>query len=331
MVEAEDRLKTIEFANMTVRKQLDKAQRQKEEKQASIRRRRLLMEQDQKKRLERETEIETTEFDFDRLRTERDQRQTAIQNQRRRICEELQLCYPIEPQPGKALAFTIRDLPLPNSEDLDSQPPETTAAALGAVAHVLQLLSFYLQHPLAYPVSPRGSTSTIYDPISLLKTTASSSSTSASPNPAHLTAAELKLRTYPLFSRSVPRFRFEYGVFLLNQNLRVLLDDAFGVRVLDLRQTLPNLKHLLYLATAGEGELPARKAGGVRGLLMRRGGPGAGERSGSVDSTSSRLSGLTLAGLGFVTGGGGGGAQNGQAQKAKSAAERLREIEAGGR
>ena len=40
-----------------------------------------------------------------------------------------------------------------------------------------------------------------------------------------------------------------------------------GLRVLDIRHTLPNLKYLLYVLTAGSGELPVRKAGGVRGLL----------------------------------------------------------------
>ena len=89
--------------------------------------------------------------------------------------------------------------------------------------------------------------------------------------------------------------------------------------MLDIRQTLPNLKYLLYVATAGEGELPARKAGGVRGLL--RGARPELERSGSMDSNSSRLSGLTLSSMGFRNPNGTG---NG---KAKSAADRLREFD----
>ena len=44
-----------------------------------------------------------------------------------------------------------------------------------------------------------------------------------------------------------------------------------GLRMLDIRHTLPNLKYLLYVLTAGTGELPARKAGGVRGLVGRVG------------------------------------------------------------
>ena len=44
---------------------------------------------------------------------------------------------------------------------------------------------------------------------------------------------------------------------------------------------MPNLLYAVYCATAGEGELPARKAGGVRGLLRQGGVPSevsAGER-----------------------------------------------------
>jgi hypothetical protein len=118
----------------------------------------------------------------------------------------------------------------------------------------------------------------------------------------------MTLRTYPLFSKAVPRFRFEYAVFLLNQDIRVLLENVFNLRVLDPRQTLPNLKYLFYVATAGEGELPARKAGGVKGLMRAP----VMQRLGSTDSSSSALSGLTLLSNG----------------KPKGAAERLKDISA---
>ena len=72
-------------------------------------------------------------------------------------------------------------------------------------------------------------------------------------------------RRYPLHPTSVA-YKFEYGVFLLNKDIEFLMCKA-GLRVLDIRHTLPNLKYLLYVLTAGSGELPARKAGGVRGLV----------------------------------------------------------------
>src|ERR1700712_4957638 len=171
-----------------------------------------------------------------------------MHGQRRRICEDLLRIYPIEPIEGRSLAFTIRGLQLPNSEFDDANADET-AAALGHVAQVVHLLSLYLSIPLPYPLHPRGSTSSIQDPISLSTGTTN----------------------YPLFTKSTARFRFEYAVFLLNKDIEVL-SNHIGLRVMDLRQTLPNLKYLLYISTAGTGELPARKAGGLRAFLRNGAG-----------------------------------------------------------
>lgn len=280
VAEGKDRLKTVEYAKKTVSKQLEKARHQIGEKRAALAKRRELMSNDLVKRKEKGSDMEEGRTNTPTVRASLDQDRKDIQNQRRRICEDLQKVYPIQPIKNKALAFTIRGLPLPNSEDIDASSPEITAAALGHIAHTLQLISFYLGTPLVYPVTPRASTSTIYDPISLLKTNA---------REAQRYGADKALRTYPLFSRGVPRFRFEYALFLLNKNIQLLLETGFGVRVLDIRHTLPNLKYLLYVATAGEGELPARKAGGIRGLMR---GAGAARRSASSDSASSALSGI---------------------------------------
>ncbi|CAK1361967.1 UV radiation resistance-associated protein [Cercospora beticola] len=301
VAEAEDRIKTIDYAKKTVEKQLEKARKQQEERRAALKTRRDLMASEAATRENHERTMQQVKPEFPSMRDEHEAKKNAMQNQRRRICEDLQHIYPIEQVSGKVLSFSIGGLHLPNSDHLDSEPPETVAAALGYVAHTLQLLSFYLSHPLPYPVTPRGSTSSIHDPVSILQTK----------NPITSEQAEDKLRTYPLFSKSMPRFRFEYAVFLLNQNIRIILDSAFSLRVLDIRQTLANLKYLLYVATAGDGELPARKAGGIRGLMRVP----ALERTGSADSASSGLSGLTLF-------------SNGKARAHGGAADRLREISA---
>lgn len=284
VAEGEDRLKTIDFAKKVVEKQLDKARKQQEEKRASLQKRRQLMADDLKNRHARDEQMQKARPELPTIRDEREVKKKAIANQRRRICEDLQVCYPINPIPKQSLSFTIRDLHLPNSDDLDNESPDTVAAALGNTAHILSMLSHYLSQPLVYPVHPRGSTSTIEDSISLLKTNASTT---------HRYSDEYALRTYPLYSKGVPRFRFEYGVFLLNKDIQLLLETVYSIRVLDIRHTLPNLKYLLYIATAGEGELPARKAGGVRGLLRVKteARPG-GSRSGSEGSTNSALSGI---------------------------------------
>lgn len=171
----------------------------------------------------------------------------------RRICEDLMKIYPIEPIPGKPLAFTIAGLPLPNStfDDIDR---DTVAAALGYTAHVVYLLSFYLSAPIPYPIKPYSSSSVIEDPVSV----------------------SLPQRTFPLYPVNV-QYRFEYGVFLLNKDIEFLLNRR-GLRVLDIRHTLPNLKYLLYVLTAGTTDLPLRKTGGIRGLM----GPGVGQRTPST-------------------------------------------------
>ncbi|CAG8413931.1 unnamed protein product [Penicillium salamii] len=183
-----------------------------------------------------------------------------IKGQTRRIAEDLLIVYPIEPIPNEPLAFTIAGLALPNScfEDIDR---EVVAAALGHTAHLVYLLSFYLSAALPYPVNANGSTSFIQDPIS----------------------ASLSARTYPLYPVSV-QYRFEYAVFLLNKDIEYLL-SKIGLRVLDIRHTLPNLKYLLYVLTAGTSEIPARKAGGVRALIGRLTPDHS--RRGSMDSAAS--------------------------------------------
>ncbi|KAI7547606.1 hypothetical protein KC331_g4920 [Hortaea werneckii] len=292
VAEAEDRLKTIEYAKKTVEKQIEKARKQKAERRDLLSRRREFMQQDLQRRKAQSEEMANGKPELPNFRSEHEVRQTAIANQRRRICEDLHTIYPIKTIPGKSLAFTIRGLHLPNSEDLDATPPDKLAAALGHVAHAVHLLSIYLVQPLPYPLNPNSSTSTIEDPISLLKT--------SSTNQTSTKDDRIALRTYPLHTKSVPRFRFEYAVFLLNKDLQILLENAFAVRVLDIRHTLPNLLYLFYVATAGEGELPARKAGGVRGLMAGRIGTGGslpdqlddsqlgdGSRRGSRDSRGS--------------------------------------------
>lgn len=175
-----------------------------------------------------------------------------VRSQRRRICEDLLHIYPIEPIPLKPLLFTIRGLLLPNANSLASSlseaDPLATAAALSMVAHLTHMLSFYLSTPVPYPPTIHGSTSTILDPVST-------------------TLHSLSARTFPLYQKGAVAFRFEYAVFLLNSDIQLLMSHQ-GLRMVDQRQTLPNLKYLLYVLSSGKGELPARKKGDVKGLGM---------------------------------------------------------------
>ncbi|KMP08997.1 LOW QUALITY PROTEIN: UV radiation resistance-associated gene protein [Coccidioides immitis RMSCC 2394] len=243
--QAEERLASIKKSVALEKKRLQQSLKQKESLIASINARKAAMQQgreSQEKTLSYLQEAEATKTSSEKLLQKT--RDESI-GQIRRICEDLSSIYPIEPIPGKALAFTILGIPLPNSnfENIDK---ESVAAALGFTAHLVYLLSFYLSVPLPYPIQPYSSNSFIQDPISV----------------------GITQRTFPLYPVNA-HYRFEYGVFLLNKDIECLLSRQ-GLRVLDIRQTLPNLKYLLYLLTSATSELPARKAGGVRGLLAGR-------------------------------------------------------------
>ncbi|EPE30712.1 hypothetical protein GLAREA_03679 [Glarea lozoyensis ATCC 20868] len=235
---------------------------------------------------------------------------TDIHQQRRRICEELLNIFPIEPTTSPLL-FTICGIPLPNSQ-FDDADEDHVSAALGYVARIVDMLQYYLNVPLPYPITAYGSRSIIKDFISILQD---------------------NQRTFPLYSKHTLRFRFEYGVFLLNKNIERLAESQ-GLKVLDIRQTLPNLKYLLYVCSAGTSDLPTRKAGGVKGLLSvgkswdqgsassRRGSGDSGVGNGVGDQVRLALesagvekrkgggglgAALGLKGMGNGNGGGGGG------------------------
>lgn len=178
-----------------------------------------------------------------------------IHGQRRRICEDLSTIYNINPVPlGAPLSFQICGIPLPNTvydSSFKSPTEDTLSAALGHVARLTDFLQHYLAVPLPYPIRVFGSRSSIRDDISQL----------SDPQ-----------REFPLYvprGGSSAQFRFDYGWFLLNKDIEALCTSQ-GLKVVDIRHTLPNLKYLLYVCSAGTDEVPERKQGGVRGLWAGR-------------------------------------------------------------
>lgn len=218
--------------------------------------------QDRSRILMDEATIETLKLEEEHKKVKDD-----LRRQRRRICEELMQIFPIETT-GKSLVFKICGIELPNTNFVDVEP-DPIAAALGHVALVVFMLSAYLYTPLPYPIEWFGSRSVIRDEISQL----------ADSN-----------RVFPLFGKGGVAFRFEYAVFLLNKDIECLAERQ-GLKVPDIRQTLPNLKYLLYVASAGTEELPARKAGGIRGLLGSRRGTPIVSRRPSDEGSSSKAAG----------------------------------------
>ncbi|KAH1979575.1 hypothetical protein KXW88_007139 [Aspergillus fumigatus] len=255
---AQDKLALTKHAVAAGKKQLRATWKRKEELIASIKARREAMERGRYSQEKARCHLPDAQQKLASCSQVLKQNTEETKGQIRRIAEDLLAIYPIEPIPDKPLAFTIAGLALPNSNfgDIDR---DAVAAALGYTAHLVYLLSFYLSVPIPYPVYPYLSNSLIQDPVS----------------------ASLPQRTYPLYPVNV-QYRFEYGVFLLNKDIEFLL-NKLSLRALDIRHTLPNLKYLLYVLTAGTSEIPARKSGGIRGLLQGRLTPSL-SRRGSEDS-----------------------------------------------
>ncbi|KAK4066475.1 hypothetical protein Trihar35433_6902 [Trichoderma harzianum] len=189
-----------------------------------------------------------------------EQTQQQIRGQRRRICSELADIFPITPIPNAPpLSFQICDVPLPNSiydaATARTLNEDVLSAGLGLVALVTRHLQLYLGHALPYPLYHYGSRSYAKDDISLLSDKSGSR------------------REFPLYlprgGSTALQWRFEYAWFLLNKDIETLCTSQ-GLKVVDIRQTLPNLKYLLYVCSAGSEEVPARKKGGVRGLWAGR-------------------------------------------------------------
>ena len=247
--QAENQLISTEAALSRCRKEVRTTQTRRSDLQASLESRREAIRSGKAIQQSAEPRLALSKATLLDLVTKSNATKTALSGQTRRICEDLLNIYPIESIDPKSLSYSICGLHLPNANTTSTHPDtdsDTIAAALGLVAHITQMLSLYLSIPLPYPPSPHGSTSTIHDPIST-------------------TMPSLAARTFPLYQKGAVAYRFEYAVFLLNTNIELLMSRQ-GAKVVDLRHTLPNLKYVLTVLTAGKGELPVRKKGGVKAL-----------------------------------------------------------------
>lgn len=161
----------------------------------------------------------------------------------RRIANGLDEIFPIEPIEGKTQCFTICEVYLPNSNSLytdETATEDNTATALGFVAALISQLSFTLGIALPYPVTPKMSSSTIFDPISVNgKFPTVKMEVGRTP-----LETENPARVFPLFQKGNLQWKVAYGVYLLNKDLEVIM-SKYGLRVLDPRATLGNLKYLM--------------------------------------------------------------------------------------
>ena len=271
--QAEEHLASTNRSITNCRKQVRLAQTRRSDLEASLEARRAAMRSGRMTQQKAQTHLESSRATLADAASNLKTTKTALSGQIRRICEDLLNIYPIESIDPKSLSYTICGLHLPNANTVSPHPdtdPATIAAALGLVAHITNLLSLYLSTPIPYPPSPHGSTSTILDPIS-----------TTMPSPA--------ARTFPLYEKGAVTYRFEYGVFLLNSDIELLMSRQ-GAKMVDLRHTLPNLNYVLTVLTAGNGTLPARKKGGVRALENGNATGGRGRVTGDEVKTAEAMS-----------------------------------------
>ncbi|TDZ16285.1 UV radiation resistance associated protein [Colletotrichum orbiculare MAFF 240422] len=269
---AQEKVKLAERFVATEQRALKAAEKRRDELEESIRARREAIANGRALQQKAEKDVANATEHLIASKTLLAQTQEQIRGQRRRICADLANIYQITPNPaGGPLHFQIVRLPLPNSEydTSASRGPDDDliSAALGYTAALTNSLQYYLGVPLPYPITPFASRSAIRDDISLL---------------ADLNSAQTaRQRDFPIYiprgGSTAAHYRFDYGWFLLNKNIEALCASQ-SLKVPDIRQTLPNLKYLLYVCSAGSEEVPDRKRGGVRGLW-------AGRRTGRMPSS----------------------------------------------
>jgi len=146
--------------------------------------------------------------------------------------------------------FSIFGFVVPNADEISiirSADEEKVATGLGYTAHILLMISQFLDMPLRFPIIHCGSRSQIHD---------------------HITKELLdRDRNFPLHSKGKEKFLFNYGVFLLNKNIAQLRHYC-GMATQDLRNTLPNLHSLLEQRLGVQlGQKPVEKfAAGLHSL-----------------------------------------------------------------
>ncbi|KAK9899588.1 hypothetical protein P389DRAFT_191908 [Cystobasidium minutum MCA 4210] len=170
--------------------------------------------------------------------------QLSASQRRASLISELSSIFPVDLVDAADILFSICGLPLPNGDFEGQQALQSSkgvsldddhiSSALGYVAQAVQLLAAYLCVPLYYPLRCMGSRSLVQDPISQMK------------GP----------KIFPLYSRGVDKYRFEYAVFLLNKNIeQIMLEHHIGL--IELSQTLPNLKNL-YLTLSSDASTSSK-------------------------------------------------------------------------
>uniref|UniRef100_A0A3B3YC45 C2 domain-containing protein n=1 Tax=Poecilia mexicana TaxID=48701 RepID=A0A3B3YC45_9TELE len=128
----------------------------------------------------------------------------------RQLLSELSYIYPIDVNQSD---YVICGVKLPNSDDFQAKEDGSVAVALGYTAHLVLMISCFLQLPLRYPVIHKGSRSSIKDTIT--------------------DRLSEKERERPPGTKKYFEYRDKLKLY------------QHGLTTPDLQQTLPNLKNFL--------------------------------------------------------------------------------------
>ncbi|KAG8785544.1 hypothetical protein FRC15_001169 [Serendipita sp. 397] len=239
--EREEALRNQKETLNALRLQTSQRRTELQAKRAYLRKRNERLERARELQSEDSTALNHTQDEVHELRGQHATLSTTLQAVRTTLLQTVANIFPIEPLEPRDLLFSILAVPLPIPTGTNDPAPPLTlpnnnsynedamASAMGYVAQVVNLISAYLGELSVYPIRCLGSRSMIKDPIS----------------------AMMGPRVFPLYARGVEPYRFEYGVFLLNKNIEMLMSER-NLRAMDLRHTLPNLKNLLLTLTSGE-------------------------------------------------------------------------------
>ncbi|KAF9513061.1 hypothetical protein BS47DRAFT_1344778 [Hydnum rufescens UP504] len=249
--ELQDRIEDIRDQTNIIRERREEVRRTVELRKKSLNERKSGLQAARQIHVEDVNAVQVCEDLCAEKRTRLSTIQVDLQARRGVLVRSLDRIFPLDPISSADLLFSILDVPLPIPINLsDPAPPlsdpqrsnineESIATALGYIAHVVQLLAVYMGYLISYPITYAGSRSLIRDPISTMH------------GP----------RIFPLYSKGVDTYRFEYAVFLLNKDIEMLMTER-NLQALDMRHTLPNLKNLLLtLTNDADEEEPIRYSG----------------------------------------------------------------------
>ena len=266
---AKESADSVEAGLVKTQRSLAALRAEKQKRDSNLEARRTALGRGREEQQAAERTLHADEAVFHRRVEQHQTEKRSVNGQIRRIAEQLLEIFPIEPIQDKPLCFTIQGLFLPNAKAFEGESladGDATCAALGHVAQIVALLESTLEVALPYPISFRGSTSSIFDPLSPAGELGGAGV--ALPAGALPTPANSAFRVFALHARGVGLKRFRAAVYLLNKDIEELM-SKHGLRVMDPRNTLANLKYLLAVLAAGQGEIPKRKAGEIRVLSPR--------------------------------------------------------------